>query len=225
MHKFEFKPDDLFINRLKTYPEYNVFIYQGQMFTNKVSQVDGSGGIEVYDINRSKTTNLIHPFVETGSVKNVFKKYVYQPNVKMYTGEHFHIHKNWQIQNTAKAETAAALATGGEITSSYGNESPIKRKLTSRQSTITANYYNITSNSLITGELRTISGSERNQIRVNLSASALQNVSRKYTILSDHFILTGSSVRGRDLVYDDNSINFITIPNMYYGSSIKKGSV
>ena len=45
-----------------------------------------------------ETTNLIHPFVETGSVKNVFKKYVYQPNVKMYTGEHFLIHKDGKIR-------------------------------------------------------------------------------------------------------------------------------
>ena len=94
MHKFYFKPDDLFINRLKTYPEYNVFIYQEQMFVNKGSRLSGSGGIDVYDINRSRTSNLIYPFVETGSVKNVFKKYVYQPNVKMYTGEHFNIHRN-----------------------------------------------------------------------------------------------------------------------------------
>lgn len=73
MHKFHFKPDDLFINRLKTYPEYNVFIYQGQMFANKESQLSGSGGIEVFDINRTRTENLIYPIVETGSVKNVFK--------------------------------------------------------------------------------------------------------------------------------------------------------
>ena len=56
-------------------------------------------------------------------------------------------------------------------------------------------------------------------------AIALMNVARKYTVLSDHFIFESSSVRSRDLVYDNNDINFITIPSMYYGSSIKKGSV
>ena len=60
---------------------------------------------------------------------------------------------------------------------------------------------------------------------MNLTASALQNVARKYTPLSDHFIFRSSSIRSRDLVHDSNSINFITIPSMYYGSSIKKGSV
>jgi len=219
MHKFEFKPDDLFINRLKTYPEYNVFIYQGQMFANKESQLSGSGGIEVYDINRSRTTNLIHPFVETGSVKNVFKKYVYQPNVKMYTGEHFHIHKNWQVASGSLAENADAVAVGGEVTSSYGYESPIKRNLTSRQSSVSSNYYNFTRNAFYTNSTQNL------LVALNLSSSALQNVARKYTTLSDHFIFVSSSTRSRDLVYGTGSVNFITIPSMYYGSSIKKGSV
>ena len=43
------------------------------MFVNKESQLSGSGGIEVFDINRTRTENLIYPIVETGSVKNVFK--------------------------------------------------------------------------------------------------------------------------------------------------------
>ncbi len=54
MHRFKFTPDDLFINRLKTYPEYNVFIYQGHMYVNKESQINWSGGLVVYDINRNK---------------------------------------------------------------------------------------------------------------------------------------------------------------------------
>ena len=47
MHKFKFEPDDLFVNRLKTYPEYNVFIYQGEMFVNSESRITGSGGMIV----------------------------------------------------------------------------------------------------------------------------------------------------------------------------------
>ena len=50
-------------------------------------------------------------------------------------------------------------------------------------------------------------------------------MARKYTTLSDHFIFASSSIRSRDLIYDNNDINFISIPSMYYGSTIKKGSV
>ena len=57
----------------------------------------------------------------------------------------------------------------------------------------------------------------------NVTASALMNTARKYTILSDHFIFESSSVRSRNLLHED--VNFIFIPQMYYGTSIKKGSV
>ncbi len=92
MHRFKFTPDDLFVNRLKTYPEYNVFIYQGQMYVNKESRLTGSGGIEVYDINRSKDKQY-QPFVVSGSDKVAFKAQKFQPLVKNYSGDHFNISK------------------------------------------------------------------------------------------------------------------------------------
>lgn len=222
MHKFEFTPDDLFINRLKTYAEYNVFIYQSKMSINRGVQPNGSGGLVVYDINANRSgTDKVYPFVETGSLKNVFKKYKYQPIIKNYTGEHFNIHKYWLEASGGLAENASVVANSGLVTSSYSSESPIKRNLTSRVSTISANYWNISSSALITGQVITLPNS------TNLSASALQNVARKYTTLSDHFIFNSTPARSRDLVTGSagDNINFITIPSMYYGSTIKKGSV
>jgi hypothetical protein len=222
MHKFEFTPDDLFINRLKTYAEYNVFIYQSKMSINRGVQPNGSGGLVVYDINANRSgTDKVYPFVETGSLKNVFKKYKYQPIIKNYTGEHFNIHKYWLEASGGLAENASVVANNGLVTSSYSSESPIKRNLTSRLSTISANYWNISSSALITGQVITLPNS------TNLSASALQNVARKYTTLSDHFIFNSTPARLRDLVTGSagDNINFITIPSMYYGSTIKKGSV
>jgi len=219
MHKFEFKPDDLFVNRLKTYAEYNVFIYQAQMFNNRDIN---PGGIEVYDINANRTgTSKVYPFVMTGSTKNVFKKYKYQPIIKNATGEHFNIHKYWLEASGGLAENASVVANNGLVTSSYSSESPIKRNLTSRVSTISANYWNISSSALITGQVIALPNS------TNLSASALQNVARKYTTLSNHFIFNSTPARLRDLVTGSagDNINFITIPSMYYGSTIKKGSV
>ena len=222
MHKFEFTPDDLFINRLKTYAEYNVFIYQSKMSVNRGVQPNGSGGLVVYDVNANRSgADKVYPFVETGSLKNVFKKYKYQPIIKNYTGEHFNIHKYWLEANGGLAENASVIANNGLVTSSYSSESPIKRNLTSRVSMISANYWNMTSSALITGQVMTLPNP------TNLSASALQNVARKYTTLSNHFIFNSTPARLRDLVIGSagDNINFITIPSMYYGSSIKKGSV
>jgi len=221
MHRFKFTPDDLFINRLKTYPEYNVFIYQGRMYVNNETQPSTADGLVVYDINRNKTPlNAISPFVMSGSEKNAFKSQQYQPLVKDATGEHFLISKRYLQDTGQKFESIAAITnTDGRITSSYGIESPIKRNLTTTAANILSNFYNIDDNIVQTNFQTTL------LTTLNLTSSALQNVARKYTTFSDHFIFRSSSVRSRDLVTDSNSINFITIPNMYYGSTIKKGSV
>ena len=220
MHKFEFKPDDLFVNRLKTYPEYNVFLYQSKMYINSQSTITGSGGLNVFDINTNRTgDDMVYPFVETGSLKNVFKKYKYQPIVFNQSGDHFFIRKNWlEASGGLAAQVSDVANADGQVTSSYPVESPIKRNLTSRETNYQVGFYHITSGSLL-NQNRTYN------IPLNVSASALQNVAKKYTTLSDHFIFESSSIRSRDLVYDNNQINFITIPSMYYGSSIKKGSV
>jgi hypothetical protein len=194
------------------------------MYVNKESQINGQGGIPVYDINRSKTSALVQPFVVTGSDKIAFKSQRFQPLVKEITGDRFFISKlaKESVEGVDGYYGASAVMIDGEtrLTSSYGIESPIERNLTSQQSTFTTTYFNITAstNPIKTETLNHLSP-------INISASALQNVARKYTTLSDHFIFTSSSIRSRDLVYDNNSINFLTIPNMYYGSTIKKGSV
>ena len=223
MHKFEFTSDDLFINRLKAYPEYNIFIYQSRMYVNKETQPNGSGGIVVYDINSNKSTGKILPFVVSGSDKVAFKSQKFQPLVQSYSGDHFAISKYATEEDSAVVDSfygESFVSLDGEdvLTSSYGSESPIKRKLTFRESTFTTNYYDI--NSVTTQPVTQTYVSP-----LNVSASALQNVARKYTTMSDHFIFASSSTRSRSLVSDNNDINFINIPSMYYGSTIKKGSV
>ena len=230
MHRFQFTPDDLFINRLKTYPEYNVFIYQGRMHVNRDTLISGSGGLTVYDINRNRTTNLITPFVVSSSTKPAFKSQQYQPLVQNHSGDF-----QWASAYVGGVQTSVTASTTDynslrnqmrinfvtnelELPSTYAYASPIKRKLTNVTGGYQATFFDLftvaTASSAVTFIRNT-----------NLSASALQNVARKYTPLSDHFIFRSSSVRSRDLVHDNNPINFITIPSMYYGSSIKRGSV
>tara|TARA_R100000027_G_scaffold64750_1_gene58573 strand:- start:43 stop:1359 length:1317 start_codon:yes stop_codon:yes gene_type:complete len=227
MHRFKFTPDDLFINRLKTYPEYNVFIYQGRMHVNRDTTLQGNGGISVYDINTNRTESLIQPFLIANTKKEAFKIYQHQPLVKNHSGDF-----QWAtsyVNGVSQASITQSVPTflnlmpppfltplGFQITASYGVESPITRQLSGRINEFTGNYFDI--NGAQTGP-QTISF-----INHNPTASALQNVARKYTTLSDHFILSSST---RDLVTGPagDNINFIMIPSMYYGSSIKKGSV
>jgi len=225
MHKFKFQPDDLFINRLKTYPEYNVFIYQGQMHVNKESRISGSGGIPVFDVNRNLTGSgalRVYPFEESGSAKPIFKSQVYQPLLKNFSSDYQFIGEYWsRISGSGKVNSygdgTVSINGVSSYTSSYGFESPITRNFSSPTYSRNHNYFDLN-----TGQTVSIAISIN---QMNITASALQNVARKYTVLSDHFIFTSSSSRSRDLVYDADEINFVTIPSMYYGSSIKKGSV
>ena len=229
MYRFKFTPDDLFVNRLKTYPEYNVFVYQGRMYVNRESQINGVGGIPVYDINRNRTTERAFPFVVSGSDKVAFKAYQHQPLVQMHSGDF-----QWatayvstppyptqavtqSVSTYSNLNLVTTNNTPNTITASYSVESPITRKLTTTTNSFTGEYFDITQGQTVTDTISFTS--------LNLTASALQNVARKYTVMSDHFIFKSSSIRSRDLVYDNNEINFIFIPSMYYGSSIKKGSV
>ncbi len=227
MHRFKFTPDDLFINRLKTYPEYNVSIYQGRMYVNKHSMITGSGGLVVYDINRNKTTGNIIPFVTSGSEKVAFKTQQHQPLIQNHSGDFqwssayvngVHTGVQQPVPSYSMLNTVTTQGTLGTITSSYGIESPIKRNLTNVTGGFNSNYFNLVT--AVTG-----ANSVSFVSNINLTASALLNVASKYTILSDHFIFESSSVRSRNLISDPNTINILTIPSMYYGSTIKKGSV
>ena len=224
MHRFKFTPDDLFINRLKTYPEYNVFIYQGRMHVNRDTLISGSGGITVYDVNTNRTDSAdkIYPFIASGSTKPIFKSQVYQPLLKNFSSDHQFIGEYWfRVSGSKKisnyGDGISSINGASAYTSSYAFESPIQRNLTERVSSLNHNLFNITTGQIISRQRPLLQST-------NLTASALQNVARKYTTLSDHFILSSST---RDLVTGPagDNINFIMIPSMYYGSSIKKGSV
>jgi len=222
MHRYEFKPDDLFVNRLKTYPEYNVSIYQGRMYVNKASRITGSGGIVVYDINTYRTSsNKVYPFLESSSRRDVFKEQVYNPLVQDVSSDLYNLRAYWNHVSGAGLLTSYPEISGTIIQSTYPHESPVKRKKTVKDSLYSVSYFNILGGTLRNGQNISLA---RN---TNTSASALQNVARKYTTLSNHFIFVSSSIRSRDLLYGSagDNINFITIPSMYYGSTIKKGSV
>jgi len=212
MHRFKFEPDDLFVNRLKTYPQYSVFIYQGQMHVNSESRISGSGGLVIHDINRNLTgSSMAYPFVETDSTKPVFKSQVYQPLVKTVdAGPNADFYKRKYVSNKLSSYPSDSV-----ISSSYSFESPITRVPT----------LPVTSRSIPYWDPSTQNSATYNDFYsspLNISASALQNVARKYTTLSNHFEFSSSALQ-RNLL--ESAINFINIPSTYYGSTIKKGTV
>ena len=109
----------------------------------------------------------------------------------------------------------ASFPKEGTVTSSYSDVVPITRRSTTAVSSYTRNYFDLGSGS--TGQA-TIAL----PITINTTASALQTAARKYKYHSRHFTFN-SSVLGRNLL--TSNINFVFIPTIYYGSTIKRGSV
>ena len=227
MHRFKFEEDDLFINRLKTYPEYNLFIYQSVVYINNARHstapgtIQDNGGLYVYEINQNRpgsNVDRVRPQMSASALRDVFKNQVYNPLVKSNSANRYFTRKNFATLDNPNILSAYPISVPTNLQSVYGPVSQISRTLTepTRQP---MNYWDLQLN-----QTRSLTSHRT----INVTASALYNSAKKYTILSEHFDLSGSLLRPlaqRDLIRGTNPINMLFIPSMYYGSTIKKGSV
>lgn len=222
MYKFEISDDKIFYNTIKTYPEYNLFIYQTKLYVNNRAPQTGSGGLSIYDINNhrvegSKAERItgqlkVYPFIQAAGQRQDFRYRVPNPMVKTFSENLGYIGPN---NFMATKGYGVFPQDGGNITGSYANNSPITRKLVTPTTSLTTGYFNIA-----TGQTGTTTISLSSSI--NLTASSLQNVAKKYIIRSKHFQFN-SAILNRNLL--TSTINFVSIPKLYYGGSIKPGSV
>ncbi len=225
MSKFIFKPNDVFTNRIKTYPSYDLFAYSGSIYINNITNISGvntanntsvpDGYISLYEMNIDRSTGLIYPWIYANANKATFRKNLRYPNVQ-----------NWEGTTAATAsgeETYVYPTLGTVIAGTYPLSASVTRNLTAVE-TITFRG-DPTSDSLV----------------LNRTGSALASTARKYTRLSKHFVFTptgsyrsqlysnqtnfgsGNDFLSRDLTKSD--INMVLVPSIFYGSTIKKGSV
>ena len=233
MFKFEFGEDDLFVNRLKTYPEYNVFIYQSRQYINKDKIVRSNGGLVVYDINRNLEEGVT-PFISASAGNKLdFRNRMQQPIIKTATQDSLSVTQN--VINTPNAAQLASLkrfyaGQTGQIGSVYPYSVPITRKLTTAANQFEMLFWDIGAPS--NSSQATVFVSALNNYPhavLNNSASALQNYAKKYLRFSKHFDFNsmgdGSEAHGLGRNLLTSTINMVDIPRMYYGNSIKKGSV
>ena len=228
MYRFELSDEEIFTNRIKTYPSFDLFIYQGSLYVNNksssVDQIttkfappselkDGTGGIQVYELNNNRIgTDKVYPFIVPSSVRQDFRANHPNPIVKMFSEHQGYTGPNSFISSNRLSNYDLT----SNRTSSYPDEVPVTRRLTDPISSFEATYYHIADDKVKTEEIALPVSN------LNLTASSLQNVAKKYLPHSPHFEFN-SSVLNRNLL--SSSINFVFIPRMYYGSAIKRGSV
>ena len=169
---FEFKKDDIFNNRIKTFPKVDFLIHSSSVYYQNESQLfenshTPNGHINLYDLNVNRSGDLIYPFITKGGSFSSFKT--------VTTDAH-----------------NLDFAFGDELAGSY----PLT-------ASISVDRYDTT---LTTRKKKVL--------------YALKNTLDFYTVLSPHYEY--SSYLGNK---ETQKLNIISVPSIFYGSSIKKGSV
>tara|TARA_X000001382_G_scaffold124264_1_gene108641 strand:+ start:78 stop:1238 length:1161 start_codon:yes stop_codon:yes gene_type:complete len=182
MSKFEFKKEDIYVNRTKTYPDYKIFVNDANVtINNKVAtnpnSAVSSGYDSLYEFNFDTRFGYIHPFIIGGenTPRQLFRSQIPKSSSAVI----------YNSQNPDWAQYANLLpAIGAQLTSSY---------------------------------LAMTASLTRQKPIATRRRDVLINIARDYYLNSSEFKLTSTSFN------EDMSI--INVPQTFFGSSIKKGSV
>jgi hypothetical protein len=175
---FEFKKDDLFNNRIKTFPKVEFLIHSSSVYYQNEAQSGSNshtpnGHINLYDLNVNRhntgqtVNDLIYPFITKGGSFSSFKT--------ISTDNH-----------------NLDFALGDTLVGTY----PLT-------ASISVDRYDTTL------------GTEKKKVLY-----ALKNTLNFYTVLSPDYEY--SSYLGNK---EAQKLNIISVPSIFYGSSIRKGSV
>jgi len=174
---FKFNKDDVFLNRIKTYPKVEFFIYDGTIYYNNENQKESNyhtphGHINLYELNvnrnlLSSEPDLIYPFItKAGSL--------------------------FSFKTTSTDSLNLDFAFGDVMKMSY----PLT-------ASISIDQYGTT-----------LTAAKRDVLY------ALQTTFNHYTTLHPHYAYS-SSFGDKE----KQELNIISIPSIFYGSGIKKGSI
>jgi len=243
MSFYKFEENDLFYNVIKTYPSCEFFIHSGNIYYNNrlpktgsynnlISHVSG-GFINLYELNADRQegprplnlSKLIYPFISKAGSFSSFKTisaeeynsdFLYgdiltgsYPLSASITREYF---ATGTPQNLEKTPTKPSNYQG-DSTSYFGIEATSKKVLINPQTNIKETKTDV----------------------IKLQKAhilALKNTLDYYTHMSQHYIFSSSKDPFTKKKFNNNEwnkahqeLNLISIPSIFYGSSIKKGTV
>ena len=202
MPYYKFKESDIFYNRIKAHPRKEFFIYNSTIYLDNQSQISGAF---------------------TGSVPNVPPGYanLYELNVdrtSSVTGRF--------VGPTSATDPGRNITDTGLVYPFVVKNGSLSSFRTITTSSFNADfqYGDVISGSYplsasITRQLITASVSPLRSTTVN-RINALQTALDYYAPLSRHYLFSSSFANK-----DDQTINLVSIPSIFYGSSLKKGTV
>lgn len=220
MSIYKFKSSDLIYNRIKTYPKQDIIIYDGKVYINndKNSAVTNYAGntinvnnvkqgyISLYELNVTNDINTagtppaggtsIYPFVTKDGARTAFKSI-----------------------STSVFDSTSQYAYGDTIKGAYPLSASIKRTRFAE-----------TTNSTVDVTHQEEGGSYTQPVLNKKYLLSLKSIFNNYGQLSKHYYFNKQSIPSHlgglvDWDKSNQEMSLIEIPSIFYGSSIRKGSV
>ena len=182
MSKFEFKKEDIYVNRTKTYPDYKIFVNDANVTINNKVETNANSAVSsgydsLHEYNFDTRFEYIHPFIIGGenSPRQLFRSQLPESaSAAIYNSQN----PNWvQYSNLLPAIGDQLTSSYLSMTASLKRESPIATR----------------------------------------KRDVLINIARDYYLYSTEFAISSTTF--------DEDAALINIPQTFFGSSIKKGSV
>jgi hypothetical protein len=206
----KFGPTDVLINTMKTHPRCEFFIYDGEVYYNNIPAFSGSISASVYgvppgfvslyeyNIDRGGDADLnppIYPFIDKGTARASFKT----------------------LADTSAINEWASSSAGDRLYSSY----PLSASITREYIATPSGSATLVESAISPGEYVQVPNFNKHYV-------ALRNRLNYYGQRSTHYRVQGetTTVNGTQ-TWDKNeqTINLISIPSIFYGSQLKPGTL
>ena len=222
MSYYKFDKNDVFTNTLKLFPEVKFVIYSGSSYYNSTPNMSGAftgsirctdpGSISLYEVNIDRSTSQAAGTIGLSKVANT--GLIYPWMVKDGSRLNFRT----STKESFDSSDPGAIITGA----SYPYTASISKEL-----------YLAATPRYISPEIEPAQAAgDDPRILSNGSVShllALKNTIDYYRYLSPHFIYSSSakdiSAGRHNRDFDSMDLGLVSIPSIFYGSQIKKGSV
>jgi hypothetical protein len=210
MSLYKFNSNDVYVNTVKTYPSIKFVIYSGSSFYNNTPNISGSftdpirltdsGHVSLYELNIDRVSSSTGRTIGSGST--IIDNGLIYP---------------WVVKNGSRV-AFRTTTTASFNADNYGDVIVSSYPLTS---SIAKEYYSTT-----TARYTTPVGDSSGVLLDSGSVShlrALKNTIDSYRYINPNFtyLPTGSVTRNLDSV----EVGLVSIPTIFYGSQIKKGTV
>lgn len=253
MSLYKFTANDLFVNQLKTNPSCRFDVYNSQVFYNNKSEQAGAftssvpgvpaGHVSLYELNvdRNPTdTGLVFPFMQRDSSLTTFKTLStsdyysldYGDSVNAVSGAEYPLSASI-VREFFDTGHFATMATSNEsvIFQEYQRHNSVALSLDAALGTTTDGFPPYDDgdvhNDTIDGGTRT-SLERYKRLKTLLTSShinALKNTINHYSAMSPHFSYSASFASGYSRDLDEVPVNLLSVPSIFYGSALEKGTI